>query len=108
MIKLLYLFTTILNRFVIILSFLMAINLIACTYYAPLMLMASELLETEPLQEIQEEDMTKKIDFVIPAFRFLTQGFKIPVQVYFCENSAIFSVYEQEIPLPPPDFSRFS
>jgi hypothetical protein len=52
--------------------------------------------------------MTKKIDFVIPFFRFLTQGFKIPVQVYFCENSAIFSVYEQEIPLPPPDFSRFS
>jgi signal transduction histidine kinase len=86
----------------------MAINLIACTYYAPMLLMVSELVETEPLQEIQEEDMTKKIDFVIPAFRFLPQGFKIPVQVYFCENSAIFSVYEQEIPLPPPDFSRFS
>jgi hypothetical protein len=86
----------------------MAVNLIACTYYAPLLLMASELVETEPLQEVQEEEMTKKIDFVIPDFRFFTQGFKIPVQVYFCENSAIFSVYEQEIPLPPPDFSRFS
>ena len=86
----------------------MAINLIACTYYAPLLLMAQELVEAEPLQEIEEKDMTKKIDFVIPFFRFLTQGFKIPVQVYFCENSAIFSVYEQEIPLPPPDFSRFS
>ena len=67
----------------------MAINLIACTYYAPLLLMAQELVETDPLQEIQEEEMTKKIDFVIPFFRFLTQGFKIPVQVYFCENSAI-------------------
>jgi len=78
--------------------------LIACTYYAPLLLMAQELVEAEPLQEIEEKDMTKKIDFVIPFFRFLTQGFKIPVQVYFCENSAIFSVYEQEIPLPPPDF----
>ena len=86
----------------------MAVNLIACTYYAPLLLMASELVETEPLQEVQEEEMTKKIDFVIPDFRFFTQGFKIPVQVYLCENSAIFSVYEQEIPLPPPDFSRFS
>ena len=86
----------------------MAVNLIACTDYAPLLLMAQELVETEPLQEIEEKDMTKKIDFVIPAFRFLTQGFKIQVQVYFCENSAIFSVYEQEIPLPPPDFSRFS
>ena len=86
----------------------MAINLIACTYYAPLLLMAQELVEAEPLQEIEEKDMTKKIDFVIPFFRFLTQGFKIPVQVYFCENSAIFSVYDQEIPLPPPDFSRFS
>ena len=70
--------------------------------------MASELVETEPLQEVQEEEMTKKIDFVIPAFRFLTQGFKIQVQVYFCENSAIFSVYDKEIPLPPPDFSRLS
>ena len=42
----------------------MAVNLIACTYYAPLLLMASELVETEPLQEVQEEEMTKKIDFV--------------------------------------------
>jgi hypothetical protein len=86
----------------------MAINLIACTYYAPMLLTAEELVETNPLQEIQEKEMTKKIDFVIPAFKFLTQVFKIQGQVYFWGNSASFSIYEQEILLPPPDFSRFS
>ncbi len=86
----------------------MAVNLIACVYYSPLLLIVSELVETDPLKEIQEEEKTKKIDFALPAFRFLTHGFKIPVQIYFCKNSAIFSVYEQEVLPPPPDFSRFS
>lgn len=97
-----------LGRFILIFNFLLAINLIACSYYAPMFLTAEELVETNPLQEIQENEMTKKIDFVIPGFKFLTQVFMIQGQVYFGENSAIFSIYEQKILLPPPDFSRFS
>lgn len=94
------------NRFVIVLSFLMAFNLIACTYYAPMLLKVEELVETNPLQEIQEKELTDKINFIIPAFKFSTLIFEIENQVYFWENSASFSNYEQDILLPPPDFSR--
>ena len=93
---------------IVVLSIVMAINFLACAYYAPMLLTVEELVENNPVQEIQEKEMTKKIDFVIPAFKFLTQGFKIQGKVYFWENSAIFSSFEQDILLPPPDFLRFS
>jgi hypothetical protein len=86
----------------------MAINLIACSYYAPMFLKVEELVETNPLQEIQEKELTDKINFVIPAFKFSTLIFEIENQVHFWENSASFSSYEQDILLPPPDFSSFS
>jgi hypothetical protein len=86
----------------------MAINFLACAYYAPMMLTAEELVENNPVQEIQEKEMTKKINFVISTFKFLTLIFEIENQVYFWENTASFSSFEQDILLPPPDFSRFS
>lgn len=91
---------------IVVLSIVMAINFLACAYYAPMLLTAEELVETNPLQEIQEKELTDKINFIIPAFKFSTLIFEIENQVHFWENSASFSNYEQDILLPPPDFSR--
>ena len=96
------------KHFIVVLSIVMAINFLACAYYAPMLLTAEELVENNPVQEIQEKEMTKKIDFVIPTFKFLIQFFKIRGKVYFWANSSMVSIFEQEILLPPPDFSRFS
>ncbi len=86
----------------------MALNIVACTYYGGMMVNAEELVETNPLQEVLEKHVDEKSDFMLSAFRFTPPVIEKEESFYYNKNSANFSTYEQDILLPPPDFSRFS
>ncbi len=96
------------KRIIVILSFLMAINFVACTFYSPMLLAAEELVEINPLQEILEKHVDEKSDFLLPSFRFNSLLIEKEENIYNWKNSESFSNYEQDILLPPPDFFRFS
>jgi hypothetical protein len=86
----------------------MAINFVASTYYGSMLLTAEELVETNPLQEVLEKHVDEKSDFMLSAFRFIPPVIEKEESFYNSKNSANFSIYEQDILLPPPDFFRFS
>lgn len=69
---------------------------------------AEELVETNPLQEVLEKHMDEKSDFLLSSFRFIPPVIEKEESFHYSKNSANFSNYEQDILLPPPDFSRFS
>lgn len=86
----------------------MALNFVASTYYAPMILSSEELVETNPLQEILEKYADKKSDFLVTIFRIFPFLFVQEEVEYNWNNSDHFSSYEQDILLPPPDSLRFS
>lgn len=92
------------DRFFIIFSFFLAVNLIASSYYAPMLWIAEEVLETNSSQEYQEKELKKEIDFYLNNFKFLSLIFQNENQIFFLSDSAGFSIYEQDILIPPPDF----
>lgn len=96
------------KRILILLSFLMAINLVFCTYYGGMLKNAEVLVENSQLLEILENHSEKKSDFLITSFRFLSPIIEMEEISYNSDNSENFSNYEQDILLPPPDFFRFS
>jgi hypothetical protein len=92
------------KKLLILLSFSMAIHLVACTSYSLIVLNAEEQVENINIQQLLEEEVLKKSDFVRSAF-VLENPFKQEVSIfYFNENSAGFSSYVHEIHVPPPNF----
>lgn len=92
------------NRFLIIFSFFLSINLIALPYYAPLFLEIGEVMETEASEEFQEKEVKKEIDFYSSNFKFLSLIFQKENQIFFSSAFSCVSNYEQDISIPPPDF----
>lgn len=96
------------KQILVVFSFLMAINFVACTYYSSILVTAEELVETNPIQELLEKHVDEKSDFLLPSFRFISPLIEKEENIYNWKNSESFSNYEQDILLPPPDFFRFS
>lgn len=96
------------KNILILLSFLMALNFVASTYYGSMVLNSEELAETNPLQEILEKHVEKYSDFILPSFRFISTSIEIEKIVFNRNRQNIFSSYEQVILVPPPDFLRYS
>lgn len=86
-------------------SFLMAFNLIACTSYGLVQLNAEELVDNITLQELLEEEMSKKNEYMRPVFALKHPLTEERITFYFNENSVGFSSYVLEIHVPPPNFS---
>lgn len=83
----------------------MAIHLIACTSYRLVLLNAEEQVENINVQQMLEEEVLKKSDFVRPSFSLQNPFLEEITTFYFTENSAGFSSYVQEIHVPPPNLS---
>lgn len=92
------------NRFTLFFYLCLALNLIVCTSYAPYLLSAEELTEHNSSLVIEEEELKTEIDFVLKNFKFLSLIFQKESQLYFLSDAAGFSIYEQDILIPPPDF----
>lgn len=86
-------------------SFVMAFNLIACTSYGLVQLNAEELVENITLQELLEEEMNKKNEYMRPVFSLNQPLTEELVTFYFAQNSNGFSSFVQEIHVPPPNFT---
>lgn len=82
----------------------MAIHLIACTSYSLIMLNAEEQVENINVQQLLEEEVLKKSDFIRPPFSLQNPFHEQILIFYFNENSGGFSSYMQEIHVPPPNF----
>ncbi len=91
------------RRILIILSFMMAVNLVSCTYYGLIQLNAEELVETNPFQEILEDHSENK-NFYLLSFSFF-QPLVIESQEshYFGRDTKLFSTYILDIHVPPPN-----
>lgn len=96
------------SKILILVSFLMAINLVASTYHNGKLVVSEELIENSPLQEILENPDDNKSVYTLSYFHFQSPIFENQVTFYFRKNSGNFSRYEQDILIPPPDFFRFS
>lgn len=82
----------------------MAIHLVACTSYSLILLNAEEQVENINVQQLLEEEVLKKSDFV-RSFFSLQNPFKERLSNFYVnENSGGFSSYVQEIHVPPPNF----
>lgn len=82
----------------------MAIHLVACTSYSLFVLNAEEQVENINIQQLLEEEVLKKSDFIRPSFSLLNPFQTNILTFYFNENSDGFSSYVQEIHVPPPNF----
>ncbi len=92
------------KKILIFFSFLMAINLVACTYYGLIQLSAEELVENAPLQEILEKETSKKSEYMLSSFSLEHPVLVIRGTFYFDKKSHGFSSYVQKIHVPPPNF----
>ncbi|GAA0879846.1 hypothetical protein GCM10009119_28150 [Algoriphagus jejuensis] len=82
----------------------MAIHLVACTSYSLILLNAEEQVENVGMQQLLEEEVLKKSDFIRSAFLLQNPFREKFFTSYFNENSGGFSSYVQEIHVPPPNF----
>jgi len=82
----------------------MAINFVASTYYGTILLTLEELVETNSLQEMFEEDLDTKSYFLLPSFWLISPLNEKDEILFIWNNSGIFSSYEQIILIPPPNF----
>ncbi len=96
------------SRILILVSFLMAIHLVACTYLSGMLVVSEELVENSPIQEILENHEDNKSVYMLSNFHFQSPIFEYQMTFYLRKNSGNFSSYEQDILLPPPDFFQFS
>jgi hypothetical protein len=82
----------------------MAVHLIACASYSLILLNAEEQVENINVQQLLEEEVLKKSDFV-RSFFALENPFKERFFAnYYNENCGGFSSYVLEIHVPPPNF----
>jgi len=93
------------SKILILVSFLMAINLVVSTYYSDELVVSEELVENGPILENPDD---KKSVYTLSYFHFQSLIFENQVTFYFRKNSGNFSSYEQDILITPPDFFRFS
>lgn len=93
-----------LKKILILLSFLIAANLVLTTYYGLLVNNAEELVENSSLQEILENHSEKKSEFLLTSFRFSSPFIEKEEKNYDLNYTENLSSYEQDILLPPPDF----
>lgn len=82
----------------------MAIHLIACTSYSLIVVNAEEQVENIGMQQLLEEELIKKSDFIRSSFTLQNPFQEEFLKFYFSENSGGFSSYVQEIHVPPPNF----
>lgn len=92
------------KKILILLSFLIAANLVFTTYYGLLVNNAEELVENSSLQEILENHSEKKSEFLLTSFRFSSPFIEKEEKNYDLNYTENLSSYEQDILLPPPDF----
>lgn len=82
----------------------MAIHLVACTSYSLVLLNAEEQVENIGMQQLLEEEVLKKSDFIRSSFTLQNPFIDQISSFYINENSGGFSSYVQEIHVPPPNF----
>jgi hypothetical protein len=92
------------KKLLILLSFSMAIHLIACSSYGVILLNAEEQVENINVQQLLEEEVLKKSDFVRTGYSLQNPITEQLLTFYINENSGGFSSYVQEIHVPPPNF----
>jgi hypothetical protein len=92
------------KKLIILLSFAMAVHLIACSSYGVIFLNAEEQVENVSVQQLLEEEILKKGHLVRPNFSIQNPIAALYYTFYINENSGAFSSYVQEIHVPPPNF----
>ncbi|MFL0685639.1 hypothetical protein CLV31_10323 [Algoriphagus aquaeductus] len=91
------------RNLVVIFSLLMALHLVAGSFYGFIQPAAEELVEKNPLQEQLEKDLEKKVDYYIHLYSFRALDKKEAQLVHQAHWDEEFFGFVREVPPPPPD-----